>query len=188
MEKYSENKVGLLKIGERIKKLRKEKGLTIKELAKKTGISEGFISKAERCINSPSLTTLQKIANILEVPINYFFLSNSNEVRIVRKNGGTFIQDADCFVKHKVLSSRLPNGTVLLAQLLPGEKTRKNEFIHEGFECSFVVKGKVNWYIEGVKYVLNTGESINFNSGLYHGFENIGEETAIILSCNIFFR
>lgn len=79
MFEYRKIEMGRLRIGGRIKKARKEKGLTIKELADKTKLSAGFVSKAERSVHIPSLTTLQRISNVLEVPLSYFFSDSRPE-------------------------------------------------------------------------------------------------------------
>lgn len=186
MIEYRKINSGCLRIGERIKKARKEKGLTIKELANKTELSPGFISKAERSVHTPSLTTLQKIANVLEVPISYFFSDSKSGVTIVRKNKEVIIQNPGSPLKHKVLSVGLPRVAVLLVNVLPGQSSGKKAFIHEGFECNFVVEGKIKFYVDGAEHTLTAGESINFNSGLCHGFKNVGKETATLLTCHFF--
>ncbi|MGC8976778.1 MAG: helix-turn-helix domain-containing protein [Candidatus Ratteibacteria bacterium] len=60
-------------IGERIKKIRKSKKVTQEELAWRIGLSTNFIGLIERGKKRPSLETLRKISNTLEVPISYFF-------------------------------------------------------------------------------------------------------------------
>ena len=58
-----------MNIGGNIKKIRKSKGLTQRQLAEKMGVTQQFIGKLEKNINSPNFTTLQKIANALDVSI-----------------------------------------------------------------------------------------------------------------------
>ncbi len=61
-------------IGQRIRALRQEKGLTIKQLANRTGLSLSLISKIELGDSSASISTLRKLASALKVHISYFFL------------------------------------------------------------------------------------------------------------------
>lgn len=96
------------------------------------------------------------------------------------------IQNPGSRLKHKVLSSGLPQVAVLLVNILPGQGSGEKAFIHEGFECNFVIKGRIKFYVDGAKHIVTTGESINFNSGLSHGFKNIGEKTATLLTCHFF--
>ncbi|SDC82570.1 MULTISPECIES: helix-turn-helix domain-containing protein [unclassified Candidatus Frackibacter] len=60
-------------LGKRIREFRKERGLTLKELSKKIGISYSFLSAIERNIKKPSLTTIKQIAETLNIPITYLF-------------------------------------------------------------------------------------------------------------------
>jgi len=61
-------RTGLKALGERIKKLRKEKGLLQVDLAVRTGISTGYVGSIEQGLRYPSLKVLQKIAKVLKVP------------------------------------------------------------------------------------------------------------------------
>lgn len=58
-------------VGERIKELRTSKGMTQKELGEKSGILAPNIRKYESSRQNPKAETLQKIANVLDVPVNY---------------------------------------------------------------------------------------------------------------------
>ncbi|MGL5779610.1 helix-turn-helix domain-containing protein, partial [Cetobacterium sp.] len=58
-----------MEISEKIKNLRKDRGLSIKELSEKTGLSVGFISNLERNINSPSIANLQLICKVLDISL-----------------------------------------------------------------------------------------------------------------------
>ncbi|MCV3265196.1 helix-turn-helix transcriptional regulator [Vibrio harveyi] len=55
------------------KEIRKKKALTIQELAEISGVSEGHVSRLENGLKSPTISTLEKLANALDVPIVYFF-------------------------------------------------------------------------------------------------------------------
>lgn len=69
------NDVGVASIivGKKIKEIRKKKALTIQELAEISGVSEGHVSRLENGLKSPTISTLEKLANALDVPIVYFF-------------------------------------------------------------------------------------------------------------------
>jgi transcriptional regulator with XRE-family HTH domain len=60
-------------VGKKIKEIRKKKALTIQELAEISGVSEGHVSRLENGLKSPTISTLEKLANALDVPIVYFF-------------------------------------------------------------------------------------------------------------------
>ncbi|MGF1894055.1 helix-turn-helix domain-containing protein [Vibrio campbellii] len=60
-------------VGRKIKEIRKKKSLTIQELSEKSGMSVGHISRLENGLKSPTISTLERLANALDVPIVYFF-------------------------------------------------------------------------------------------------------------------
>ena len=68
-----------LTIGERIKQLRQERGLTLRQLAAKTGLSLGYLSKVERDLSKPSYSTVQSICYALEMTANPFMLPQQEE-------------------------------------------------------------------------------------------------------------
>ncbi|MGB9682870.1 MAG: helix-turn-helix domain-containing protein [bacterium] len=70
-----------MKLGKVVKQLRKEKGLTQKELAKKIGKSERLITYFERGVLNPSLETLYEIAKVLDIPISEIFLRCENKLQ-----------------------------------------------------------------------------------------------------------
>src|SRR5438045_848976 len=77
------------RLGETVRLLRQRAGLSIQDVATKTGLSNGMISQLERARAMPSIRTLRLLSIALEVPISYFFeTSDPADVQryIVRKN------------------------------------------------------------------------------------------------------
>jgi len=70
--------------GSKIRKLRKNKNMTIEELSEKSGFTASYISQVERNLIEPSLTALDKISKVLNVS-PYYFLDDSNNVIVTRK-------------------------------------------------------------------------------------------------------
>ena len=62
-----------MKIGYRIKKLRMQQKITLKELGERTGLTTSFLSQLERDLTSPSFISLEKIADALNTTMAYFF-------------------------------------------------------------------------------------------------------------------
>lgn len=60
-------------IGEQVKKLRQERKMSLSELADRAGVAKSYLSSIERNIQTnPSIQFLEKIAGVLNVPVNYF--------------------------------------------------------------------------------------------------------------------
>src|SRR5712692_9750191 len=71
--------------GARIRERRRECNLSLQELASQTGLTPSFISLIERDLNSPSLESLRRIAEALEVPLFYFAETNGDNP-VVRRD------------------------------------------------------------------------------------------------------
>lgn len=79
-------------IGEKIKTLRTDKKLSMRELGDKLGVSHAHISKLEKGINSPSMDLLEKIAQFFNIDVSYFF---SKEEDMFTKDEGDIINEQD---------------------------------------------------------------------------------------------
>ena len=73
-----------MNIGEKVKNLRNEQGMTLKQLSEATGLSTGFLSQFERGITTIAVEHLSSIADLFKVRINYFFEEEPEIEQIVR--------------------------------------------------------------------------------------------------------
>src|SRR5690625_1104477 len=140
-----------IKIGQEIKKLRKEKGLKISELAEKSNLSTGMISQVERDRVSPSIATLWKMTQALGVSIGYFFNDESNETPypVVRKNERKKISASNDNALYELLSPDLNRKIEFLyITIKPGDSSSNDLVTHEGEEGGIVIKGSLKILIE----------------------------------------
>ncbi len=84
-----------MQLGEKIKYYRKKKGLTIKELSELTNLSIGFISNLERDLNSPSVSNLQQICEVLGINLMEILKSTEDKEYIVCKDNRNEIFSTD---------------------------------------------------------------------------------------------
>ncbi len=84
-----------MQLGEKIKYYRKKKGLTIKELSELTNLSIGFISNLERDLNSPSVSNLQQICEVLGINLMEILKSTEDKEYIVCKDNRSEIFSTD---------------------------------------------------------------------------------------------
>ncbi|MDZ5710902.1 helix-turn-helix domain-containing protein [Jeotgalibacillus haloalkalitolerans] len=81
-------------IGENIKKHRKEKGLTLSELAEKAGVSKSYLSNIERNLKqNPSIHVLEKISRVLEVNLQSLLKAKSENNMLISKDRDDFIRE-----------------------------------------------------------------------------------------------
>lgn len=172
--------------GAKLRYIRKEKGMSLKDLSSSSGVSIGMISQIERGNADPTMTTLYKIcsglnitmASLIEDEINQDVIFQHDN-RVVRKDFRKTIILPNSKVKYQLLSSSLKgNIEVLLVELEPNQQDRK-PITHQGEECGFIIKGKLIVVLGDKEYELSEGDSISFESTIPHRFVNPSDETSI---------
>ncbi|RKF17100.1 cupin domain-containing protein [Roseovarius spongiae] len=173
-------------VGKEIKDLRKASDVTLAQLSRATGLSQGYLSQVERGISSPSVKALHTISRALGVNISWFFrpVSDPNDVLneyIVRKGNHRMIRFANG-ITDELLSPNLARGIELLrCTFPPGSQSGKEAYEHKGEEAGFVVAGRLTLWLEGRRIELETGDSFAFESTLPHRYANEGDEEAVII-------
>ncbi|KRF03616.1 DNA-binding protein [Paenibacillus sp. Soil766] len=167
-------------IGSTIRAIRKRKNITIAQICEETGLSQGFMSQVETNKTSPSIATLEHIAQALKVPLAYLLLKKEDRMNIVRKNDRRTTTSGSEKLKVEHLSST-KNVRMMLVEFPPGASTGDVPHAHEGEEVHVVVKGSI--YAEqgedGAEF--GEGDSFSWNACTPHVVKNIGEDTAIVL-------
>ncbi|NQX60618.1 helix-turn-helix domain-containing protein [Paenibacillus qinlingensis] len=167
-------------IGSTIRAIRKRKNITIAQICEETGLSQGFMSQVETNKTSPSIATLENIAQSLNVPLAYLLLKKEDRMHIVRKNERRITTSGSENLKVEHLSST-KNVKMRLVEFPPGSSTGDVPHAHEGEEVHVVVKGSI--YAEQGEDTAEFGEgdSFSWNACTPHVVRNIGEDTAIVL-------
>ncbi|GLY10992.1 helix-turn-helix domain-containing protein [Pseudobacillus badius] len=167
-------------IGSAIRAIRNRKKITIAQMSEGTGLSKGFISNMENNHTSPSISTLQTVANFLNVPLPYLLLKKDERMQVVRKDERRYTTHTKEKIKVEHLISK--DGLALQrVEFPPGTATGEEPHVHEGKECHLVLKGKVLAEQGEDSFVLEEGDSFSWNACAPHFVKNIGEETAIVL-------
>ncbi|MBP1964267.1 helix-turn-helix domain-containing protein [Paenibacillus aceris] len=167
-------------IGSTIRAIRKRKNITIAQICEESGLSQGFMSQVETNKTSPSISTLESIAQALKVPLAYLLLKKEDRMNIVRKNERRITTSGADKLKVEHMSSR-KNVRMMLVELPPGASTGDAPHAHEGEEIHVVIKGKI--YAEQGEDAaeFEEGDSFSWNACTPHLVRNIGEDTAIVL-------
>lgn len=169
-------------VGSKIKKLRKEKNISIAELSKRSGVSSGLISQVERNTVNPSVATLWKISESLNASIGYFFNEEPAPVfnPIVKKDKRKRIVTSDSNATYELLTPDLNRKIEFLyIAINPGDSSRAGLIKHDGEECGIVIKGKLMVKTEDEEYILEEGDSIYLDSTVPHRYINLGEDECI---------
>ncbi len=168
--------------GDKIREVRERKGITMKEVAHRAGLSESLISQIERNRISPALDTLLSIVDILNIDLEYLFIDYKKErnVNIVRKQERrmTIIEGT----KYEQLSHTAGIGEehaieAYYLEIEPGGEKGSPEYGHIGHELGVIIEGKGEFEIGKKSFPLNEGDSISFSSDSPHVLKNSGNGT-----------
>lgn len=165
-------------IGARLRELRKDRRLSIQELADKVSLSIGMISQIERGISTPSLRSLRLLAEALEVPVSWFFASSKGHAasrHIVRKEQRRRLRVPDVGVVQELLSpSSASKIEIYEVTLDVGGNSGPDAYTHEGEKYGLVIEGQMQLRIGNDVHTLECGDSFHFPSTQPHRFENAG--------------
>lgn len=177
-------------IGRQVRELRKRQRMTGTDLAVQTGLSVGMLSKIENGVISPSLNTLQSLANALRVPLVQLF-SGYEETRgamHVKAGEAVEIERAGTRAGHQyhLLGHIGSNSSGVVVEpymiVLNTQSDRFPTFQHEGIEVLYMLEGKVDYRHGDQIYEMEPGDSLLFDSDAPHGPENLRELPARYLS------
>lgn len=163
-------------VGIRLRELREGRGVSMRTLATMSGLSANALSMIERGKTSPSVSTLYRLADALEVPVTDFF-------------SPTHIREKVVFLKAEE-RPRLPffrglweglGGETFSGRMMPfmltlesGASSGPNNVTHTGHEFVFCIRGALEYLVDSHVYSLETGDSLLFAANLTHRWRNPG--------------
>jgi transcriptional regulator with XRE-family HTH domain len=177
-------------IGPRIRALRDAIGLSLRELAVRSGVSAPMLSQVERGETSPTLAVAARIAKGLDLRLSQLLrLDEGGQVAIVRaseRRPGT--SDPASGHRAEILTPPLPGQRAELSRHVlargavtggPGDPP-----MHEpgSRESALVQQGCVVLVIDGERHALVSGDCVTFDADLPHHFENPGPDDAVLLA------
>ncbi len=171
-----------LKIGEKLRRLRTENGLTQEELANRAYLTKGFISQLERDLTSPSIVTLKSILDVLGLEMGDFFraMPQQNVVRRKKERVLSSTSTDECridFLLPKAMGRLMDPVLVTLAE---GARTPEDA-AHEGEEFGFILQGNVTLWLDAKPHKLLKGDCFYFKSYMKHWLENSSSSQAVII-------
>ena len=166
---------GVVDVGYRLRVLRDERGVSMRSLARRSGLSANALSMIERGLTSPSVSTLTKLANALEVPIMAFFRKEPERQSVVfcKADDRNRINFPKGFWEG--LGSEFFTGRVeaFLLTLEDGGSSGPHGMIHTGYEFVYCLDGKIEYEVDGQIYQIATGDSLIFAANLLHRWHNV---------------
>lgn len=177
----------ILQISNRIKEKRKEKKITLQQLAEEVGVTKGLISQVENNRTIPSLTVLLSIIKALHVDLNDFFdklgTTTADEPLVIKKSEHHPFQKEftkGCYY-YRITSFKIGNRLVDVVLYKQDPGARKGFVSTEAHEFDYMISGKMQYTIEGKTYLLEPGDSFHYNARQPHLTKCLGREACEML-------
>jgi transcriptional regulator with XRE-family HTH domain len=166
-------------LGARMKDLRRERGLTLEELAEHSGVSRAMISKVERGEKNPTLVVAAKVAEGLGVTLSEILgVEERREVVVVPRERRMIMRDPETGFERQLLSPTFAGRGVEFVRNVVPEGSTSGEFPphRRGVEEYVVVeKGRLKAVIGGEEHLLEEGDALYFEADASHRFDNTGD-------------
>lgn len=175
-------------IGARLQLVRKSKGLSQRELAKRVGVTNSTISLIEQNKVSPSVASLKKVLEGIPISLAEFFAADfdvgaePSPFYPPERQPDVGNNDIHYFLVGKSRQSR--QMCVLREVMPPGSDTGEDMLCHDGEEGGVIVQGEVEVTVGDQVRVLRAGEGYYFESRQPHRFRNLGRSEAVIVSAS----
>lgn len=171
-----------MNIGQKIKELRVQKGLTQEELADRSELSKGFISQLERDHTSPSIATLVDILQCLGTNLAEFFTNTAAEQVVFKKTDYFEKYDTDLGNRIQWIIPNAQKNMIepILLELKENGSTYPDN-PHEGEEFGYVLNGSVTIIIGSSTFKAKKGESFYFTPNKKHYIKAAGKTGAVLL-------
>jgi transcriptional regulator with XRE-family HTH domain len=163
-------------LGARVRELRRERGMTLKGLGRAAGLSHPFLSQLERGLARPSVTSVERIARALEVPVGTLWTTpREADVRLVRADDGSVSAHGDASAPGGI-RELLADGTALRVREWTGgpRKWPDEGDTTTGAVMVYVVRGAVEIDLDGDVHELQEGDSLFFDGTVRHRLRRRG--------------
>ena len=165
-------------IGSKLKELRTQNDLTLKQVSERVGLSQGFLSQVERGRATVGMNALSKIAEMYGVDISIFFShqADTGESPVIRSYDRWNMQVSSEFIQYS-LSSSMDRGNIniYIYELMPNtflDESQPLIFNHASAEFIYILEGVITETVEGVETTLFPGDCMHIASYVDHSWVN----------------
>ncbi len=173
-------------VGVRLQSIRKLKGLSQRELAKRAGVTNSTISMIEKNSVSPSISSLKKVLAGIPMSLVEFFsldVEPDSQAQVVYR-AAELTDICSGAITMKLVGKAHPSRAIaFLDETYPvGSDTGDDMYAHEGEEAGMLVSGKLELTVGDEVFILEPGDSYYFESSKPHRFRNPFEHPARLIS------
>ncbi len=164
-------------VGQLLRMLREERGLSIRELGRISGLSANALSMIERGRTSPSVSTLYRLTDALGVPITALFRQDESQQPIVFRTVSERTHVPFPLGTWEGLGGESFTGRMqpFMLNLESGAESGPEKIVHTGSEFVVCLRGQLEYQVEGKLYTLQPGDSLLFAARLAHRWRNPGD-------------
>ena len=163
-----------IQVGRRLREVRMGKGFSIRSLAEQSKLNVNTLSLIENGHTSPSVSTLQVIAQTLQVPVTTFFESPNANIKVIHQRAGQRSQASFTHGRMEDLGSGMTRfgAEPLIITLDPKADSGKTPIVHTGSEFVYCLEGHITYQVDDQSYSLKPGDSLMFEAHLPHRWRN----------------
>lgn len=181
-------------IGTRLKSVRTARRMSQRELARKSGVTNGTISQIEQNATSPSVSSLKRILDAIPMSLTEFFAVDdsdwdaekifyrADELRELNPQKMFGVSSAGGMSLRQVGDGRNNAIQMLHERYAPGSDTGRELYSHDSEEAGIVVSGEIEITVGDKTAVLGPGDAYVFDSRVPHRFRNAGDVECVIIS------
>lgn len=192
MAKELQGEIRALDLGRKIRELRLRRGLTLKIMSERTGLSKPLLSQIENHVAAPPIATLLKISHALGVSIAHFFqeAAGPNRIAVVRqrdrRQSMLRIHEEASMVGYRYESLAYPRDDKhmepFIVEIEPREEKDLLFYNHRGEEFLFVLEGRLEFRGADHIIALDPGDSLYFDGDISHALRGLEGERAVVLA------
>jgi transcriptional regulator with XRE-family HTH domain len=172
-----------MELGHRLRARRQELHLSLRELAERVGLTASFLSQIERNLASPSIESLRRISDALEVPVFHFLVEPDTKSPVVRHDRRVQLKLPGSNLAYQLLNPDLNRKMeVFLAEREPGQEKITIPLRQQTEEFIYVLQGQLEIQLGNDVYLLDPGDSTYFDGTLLRRLGARGDKTLRFIS------
>lgn len=176
-------------IGNKVKELRTNAKLTLRELSEKTNLSTGFLSQLERGLTSIATDSLQVLAEALNVDTSYFFSRLSTRNGVIMRSYEKEVMKIDNSMYISYLFTANPFDKQMMPRIidiLPCNSSENlTQYQHEGEEFIYVIEGTLTLFVNNERHELFPCDGAHFSSKTMHNYANYTNKMVKIIEVSV---